>query len=311
MKMAGNSLSAWPRQFKHGIVVKSDKAGAGRSQGPTGVLPFFYEVNGIGIGGLLEGFKFIFRGYNEIQPKTIQMKHLIRLTSLILFLAAPLCLAEDLLLPSPESPGNIFIRQRAGDFNSFRAAFQNQREDFKANGFSAYSLHRDLTDPQALILTLKCSNLGKGLSFIRSKAYKTAMKKAGVQDSVLWFGVDVTPRQYGELPPKPAGIVIARNQLLSFKYWMAFYNAEHDTQHGGKKPHPSEGYHGGRQYKAGNYSIHRGLGKPDSAIVAHEASDVSKAPAFMNSAPMKTMQKPLGITRFEVWYGYNLEQGFF
>ncbi len=238
------------------------------------------------------------------------MKHLILGGSLILFIAAPFCLAAELPLPSLESPGNIFIRQRVGDFKVFKAAFQSQR-GFKANGFSAYSLHRDLKDSQALILTLKCSNLGKGLSFIRSKGYKTAMKKAGVKDSVLWFGADVTSRQYRELPPKPAGIVIARNQLISFKYWMAFYNAEHDTQHGGKKPHPSENYHVGRQYKAGNYSIHRGFGKPDSTIVVHEASDVSKAPAFMNSAPMKIMQKPLGITRFEVWYGYNLEQGSF
>lgn len=213
--------------------------------------------------------------------------------------------------PSPDSPGNLFIREKADSLQAFRYAFQGLKADFKANGFSDYSLHQDLKDPGVLILTLKCSNLGKGLAFVRSKVYKSAMKQAGVGEAVVWDGVDVITRKYGILPPKPAGIVIAFNQLRSFKYWMAFYNAEHDTQHGGKRKKSTEGYHAERHYIAGNYSIHRGLGDKDSALVAHEASDVSKAPEFMNSQPMKAMKGPLGITRFEVWYGYNLESGTF
>jgi hypothetical protein len=238
-------------------------------------------------------------------------KRFISWAGMILLLAVPLGWAKDSPVPSPDSPGNIFIRQKVADANAFQAAIQNLRKDFKASGFSAYSLHRDLYNPGLLILTLKCSNLEKGLAFIKSADYQDAMKKAGVKGMTVWSGADVNARTYKKMAKKPAGIVIAFNQLKSYDYWFAFYNAEHDQKHGGVNKNEGEHYHAERPYKSSNYSIHRGLGKPDSVIVAHEASDVSKAPAFMTAPPMKIMQKPSGITRFDVWYGYNLSQGTF
>ena len=240
-----------------------------------------------------------------------KIKFFFSLVGIFLLFISPNCWAAGSPSPSPDLPGNIFISQNVGDFKAFKKEFQKLHSNFKDNGFSAYSLHRDLKNPSFLILTLKCSNLKNGIDFIHSTAYRSATKKAGVKGSVIWSGVDVNERKYEPLPPKPAGIVIARNELRSYDYWKARFDAEHDAKHGGKNVHPGEHYHAERQYKASNYSIHRGLGKPDSAFVAHEASDVSKAPAFMNSAPMRIMQKPSGITRFEVWYGYNLEQGSF
>lgn len=238
-------------------------------------------------------------------------KRFISWIGMVLFIAAPLGWAADSPSPSPDSPGNIFIRQKAADAKAYQKAVQGLREDFKANGFSAWSLHRDLRNPGLLILTLKCSNLQKGLGFVKSADYRDAMKKSGVQGMTVWSGADVQARTYKKMAKKPAGVVIAFNQLRSYDYWFAFYNAEHDKKHGGENKNEGEHYHAERPYKAGNYSIHRGLGKPDSVIVMHEASDVSKAPSFMTAPPMVITQKPAGITRFEVWYGYNLDEGTF
>jgi hypothetical protein len=242
---------------------------------------------------------------------TLTPKHFISWIGMVLFLAVPLVWAADSPAPSPDSPGNIFIRQKAGDAKAFQAAIKNLRKEFKANGFSAFSLHQDLKNPGLLILTLKCSSLENGLAFIKSKDYQDTVKKAGVKGMTVWSGADVNARTYKKMAKKPAGIVIAFNQLRSYDYWFAFYNAEHDTKHGGENKNEGEHYHAERPYKAGNYSIHRGLGKPDSVVVVHEASDVSKAPAFMTAPPMEIMKKPSGITGFEVWYGYNLDQGTF
>jgi hypothetical protein len=213
--------------------------------------------------------------------------------------------------PSPASQGTIFIREKIADQNSFKTIFKGLGSDFKASGFLAYSMHSDLQNPAYIILTLQCTHLSQGLAFLKTDFYKSVMKNAGVKDPVIWSGADITPRVYGDLPPKPAGVVIARNDLKSYDYWKAVFDAEHNPAHGGKNPNKEEGYHEKRDYKASHYSIHRGLGKKDVAYVMHEASDVSKAPEFMTSAPMKTMQGPLGITRFTVWYGVNLEQGTF
>jgi hypothetical protein len=238
-------------------------------------------------------------------------KRFITWVGMILFMAVPFIWAVDSPSPSPDSPGNIFIRQKADDVKTFQAAFKGLRKEFKANGFSAWSLHSDLKNPGLLILTLKCSNLEKGLAFIKSTDYQDVMKKAGVKGITIWIGVDVEARTYKKLAPKPAGIVIANNQLRSYDYWFAFYKAEHDAKHGGKSKSQGEHYHAERPYKSSNYSIHRGLGKPESAVVVHEASDVSKAPSFMTAPPMKIMAKPAGITQLDVWYGYNLDQGNF
>jgi quinol monooxygenase YgiN len=241
----------------------------------------------------------------------VEKKLLTALAGLGLFLAVQSCFAASTPPPSSDSQGTLFIREKAVDVKTFQTAFQNSRADFKANGFLAYSLHTDLQDPSFIILTLQCSNLAKGLAFLKTDAYKTFMKTAGTKDSVVWSGADITPRVYGDLPPKPAGIVIARNDLKSYDYWKAVFDAEHNPAHGGKNPNKESGYHEKRDYKASHYSIHRGLEKADVAYVVHEASDISKAPEFMTSTPMKAMKGPLGITRFTVWYGVNLEQGTF
>lgn len=241
----------------------------------------------------------------------VEKKLLLVWAGLGLFLAVQSCFAASTPPPPADSQGTLFIREKPADVKTFQTAFQNLRADFKANGFLAYSLHTDLQDPSFIILTLQCSNLAKGLAFLKTDVYKTAMKTTGVKDAVVWSGADITPRVYGDLPPKPAGVVIARNDLKSYDYWKAVFDAEHNPAHGGKNPNKEEGYHEKRDYTASHYSIHRGLEKNDVAYVMHEASDVSKAPEFMTSAPMKAMQEPLGIKRFTVWYGVNLEQGTF
>ena|GEM_PF-1196992 len=221
------------------------------------------------------------------------------------------CLATSTPPPAADSQGTLFIREKTADVKTFQSSFLNLRNDFKTNGFLAYSLHADLQDPSFLILTLQCSNLAKGLAFLKTEVYKTAMKTTGVKDAVVWCGGDITPRKYDDLPPKPAGIVIARNDVRSYDYWKAMFDQEHNPQHGGNNANKGEGYHEKRDYLPSHYSFHRGLEKHDVVYVVHQASDVSKAPFFMTSQPMRAMQGPLGIQKFTVWYGVNIEQGVF
>jgi hypothetical protein len=241
----------------------------------------------------------------------IQAFHVFLWAGLFLLVTGPSFCVESSPTPSPESPGTFFIHEKIRDLAAFQTAFQGSKGDFKANGFTSYSLHQDINGPSNLILILQCSNLEKGKVYLSSKPYESAMKKAGVSKAVLWYGADVLPRPAGKLPPKPAGIVVARNDLKSYDYWKSFYDSEHDPSHGGKNPDKQAGYHAERHYEGSHYSIHRGLEKHDVAYVVHEASDVTKAPEFMTSQPMRAMKKPLGILKFQVWYGYNLEQGTF
>jgi hypothetical protein len=198
-----------------------------------------------------------------------------------------------------EAPGNLFIREKVGDINSFQAAFQGQRSSLKGHGFLAYSLHRDLADSSFLILTLKCSNLNEALAFVDSADFTASMNKAGVENPVIWDGLDVAGRKYANQDKMSGGIVIAHNEVRSYDFWKSCFDAE------GLHHHP------GRSYQPSNYSIHYLPGKPEVALVVHEASNPTKAPAFMTSSAMKGVMEASGVTGIEIWYGVNIEEGVF
>jgi hypothetical protein len=219
----------------------------------------------------------------------------------LLLLCAPL--ACGILRTSiPESPGNIFIRMEAGDLQSFplQETFRSQKENLKKHGGLAYSLHRDWTEKGAFILTLKCSNLRKVVNFTRSPNFLTPFERAGAKEFADWIGDNVVERAYGNRR-FPAGgkrgIIVAHNEVKSYDFWKACWDAE------GKHRHAKRGY------QASRYSIHHLGGKPDQVLVVHEASDVSKAPAFMTSDHLKGAMEAMGVTGIDIWYGINLEEG--
>ncbi len=199
---------------------------------------------------------------------------------------------------SLDSPGNIFIHQRAASLELYKKAFLSQEEKLKANGIEAYSLHRDLKDHYAFILTLKCSDLQKGVSFIRSPEYMAAMDKAWAKIPMIWYGLDTNERKYTNQPQMTGGIVIAINQVRDYAFWLKCFKSESHN-------------HPGRKYKNSDYSIHHLPGNPEVAIVVHEASDVSKAPTFMISDPMNGEMEATGVVGLEIWYGINIEEGTF
>jgi hypothetical protein len=202
---------------------------------------------------------------------------------------------------SLDHPGAVFIRQKTGNVKSFHEALLRQGQNLKAHGFSAYSLHRVLADPHSLILTLKCSNLEKGVDYVRTPEFMAAMDKAGGRIPMVWYGLDTTERKYTPQPRMTGGIVIARNEVRDYPFWLeCFYKED-----AGKHNHP------GRKYKNSNYSIHHLPGNPAVAIVVHEASDVSKAPVFMTSDAMNGEMEATGVVGLEIWYGVNLEEGVF
>jgi len=204
----------------------------------------------------------------------------------------------------PESSGNLFIRMKAAGLQSFplRETFRSQKKNLKEQGCLAYSLHRDWTEKGTFILTLKCSNLRKALNFTRSPGFLTPFEKAGASEVVYWAGNNVLERPYDNrsFPVKgKTGIVIAHNEVKSYDFWKSCWDAE------GKHRHANRGY------QASRYSIHHLLGKQDQVWVVHEASDLSKAPAFMTSPAMKGAMEAMGVTGIDFWYGVNLEEGIF
>jgi hypothetical protein len=194
--------------------------------------------------------------------------------------------------------GTVFIREKTTDVKTFHETFLGQGINLKSHGFLAYSLHRDLKDKTTVILTLKCSDLDKGVSFVRSPEFMAAMDKAGTRIPQIWYGLDTEERVYTSQPKMKGGIVIARNEVRDYDFWLKCFRAQNHN-------------HEGRKYKNSGYSVHHLSGDPAVAIVVHEASDVSKAPQFMTSDHMNGEMESTGVVGLEIWYGINIEEGTF
>jgi len=124
------------------------------------------------------------------------------------------------------------------------------------------------------------------------------MDKAGGRIPQVWWGLDEVGRTYRDLPEQGGGIVIARNEVRDYPFWLKCFKAQNHN-------------HEGRKYKNSDYSVHYLPGKPAVAIVVHEASDVSKAPQFMTSDHMNGEMESTGVVGLEIWYGVNIEEGVF
>jgi hypothetical protein len=214
-------------------------------------------------------------------------------------LSAVLVLLAGCSSPYPSVPGNIFLKVRVLDEKAWRKGFETEIPILKSQGFQAYSLHQDLSDPQSLLLTLKCGDLKKGLRFAKSGNLLDLPTVMGKQ--VVWAGTDVQERSYlYGISKGTSGIVIVRHQVKDFDFWYKGY--QHAS--GGTHHHPDRGYIPSRR------SVHRVPGDPAAALVVHAASNVSKARAFMETQNMRDRMEAGGVIGTpEIWYGIDIEEG--
>jgi len=218
-----------------------------------------------------------------------------------ILLSLALALLSGCSPPYPSTPGNIFLKVRVLDEKAWRKGFETEIPVLKAQGFQAYSLHQDLSDPQSLLLTLKCKDLRKGLRFATGGNLLDLPTVMGKQ--VVWAGTDVQERSYlYGISKGTSGIVIVRHQVKDFDFWHKGY--QHAS--GGTHHHPDRGY------KPSRRSVHRVPGHPAAALVVHAASNVSKAPAFMETQNMRDRMEAGGVIGTpEIWYGTDIEEGLF
>lgn len=107
----------------------------------------------------------------------------------------------------------------------------------------------------------------------------------------MWAGVDVVGRTYANRYPMTGGIVIERNEVKDYDFWKKWFDSANGLTR--------------------NYSIHYLKGMPGVVIVAQEVPDVFAARTSMNSDEVKNASEAAGVTKQNVWYGVNLEEGSF
>lgn len=191
----------------------------------------------------------------------------------------------------PDAPGTIFIRQQICDIDYFKKVFFDPRKNLRAEGFTAYSIHRSLEDPKGYLLVFQCSDLKRAVKYVQSSHFHSICVGSGLGVPLMWAGVDVVGRKYVNLNPMTGGIVIERNEVKDYDSWKKWFDNTNSS--------------------TGDYSIHDLKGMPEVVIVARAVPDVFAVRTLMDSDQMKNALEATGITKQEIWYGINLEEGTF
>ncbi len=196
--------------------------------------------------------------------------------------------------PPPSAvQGTIFIRQQVCDIDDFKKAFLKPGL-LKSQGFTAYGISRDLQDPKTYILAFQCSDLEKAVDYIRSSSFHIACVGAGLGLPLMWAGVDVKLGRGTPAKSTGGGLVVVRYEFRDYGAWEKSFEADNRWI-----------------FHAGNESLYRLSGNPDSVIVAYETPDPRAILDQLDSHDFQNAQEASGVIRRETWSGITLEKGTF
>lgn len=89
----------------------------------------------------------------------------------------------------------LFIRHGVKDFEAWKRVYDAY--DRKGEGCTRATVHRDLDDPNQVVVTEAFPDLATARAHVNSEKLKAAMVQAGVADSPeLWLAEDVEDVSY-------------------------------------------------------------------------------------------------------------------
>lgn len=92
---------------------------------------------------------------------------------------------------------SMFIRHRVADFAKWKVVFDEHEPLRREHGATGHSLHRDVDDPNVVIVAFRVKDLNRAKEFASSDNLRSAMERAGVQGPPeIWFAEDVEEKHY-------------------------------------------------------------------------------------------------------------------
>jgi hypothetical protein len=92
---------------------------------------------------------------------------------------------------------SMFIRQHVTDYARWKPVFDEHEAARRAAGLTAHSIHREVDDPNSVIVALRVPDVNQAKKFASSDELKSVMARAGVQGPPeIWFAEDVEDKRY-------------------------------------------------------------------------------------------------------------------
>lgn len=91
----------------------------------------------------------------------------------------------------------MFVKHKVDDYGNWKHGYDAFASMRKEKGVTAASVHRDVNDPDTVIVTHQFKDMNAATEFVNSEELKSAMGNAGVSGPPeFWFGEDVEQTPY-------------------------------------------------------------------------------------------------------------------
>lgn len=91
----------------------------------------------------------------------------------------------------------LFVKHMVNDYSNWKRGYDDFTPFRNKSGIIAGSVHRDVNDPMAIMVTHQFKDTGAMMAFANSAELKAAMAGAGVIGMPeIWFGEDLEHTNY-------------------------------------------------------------------------------------------------------------------
>ena len=92
---------------------------------------------------------------------------------------------------------SMFIKHRVADYARWKPVFDEHESARRGATLTSHSLHRDVNDPNVVIIAFRATNLERAQEFAGSDELRSTMQEAGVMGPPeIWLADDIEDKRY-------------------------------------------------------------------------------------------------------------------
>jgi hypothetical protein len=179
---------------------------------------------------------------------------------------------------APLPPFAVLVQHQVADYDTWKAAFDEDEDARRAAGFLGHHINRAEEDPNLISTYIAFTDMEQAKAFAADDRLQDIMQSAGVTSApeFTWM----TPAREAVAWDRELPAFILSHRVADFDAWLAAYNAVDDLR-------LSRGIVG--------HAANRSLDDPSVAMVYHQAETFDALRAFLADPDLRAAMKAAGV----------------
>jgi hypothetical protein len=179
---------------------------------------------------------------------------------------------------APLPPYAVLVRHQVADYDTWKAAFDQDEGARREAGILGHHLNRAEDDPNLVSIYLALTDLDKAKAFAADDRLRDFMQSAGVTSApeMTWM----TPVREAVVWDRELPAFILSHRVADFDAWLAGYDGADELRQ-------SRGIVG--------HAANRSLDDPSVAMVYHQAESFEALRTFLGDADLAAAMKEFGV----------------